>query len=58
LIIQKLKTMHEESIHVTLTRSSLYGFGIAICGETDEANQQNLIISEVIPNGPADGKLL
>lgn len=47
-----------DSIHVTLTRSSLYGFGIAISGETDETNQQNLIISEIIPNGPADGKLL
>ncbi len=62
-----------DCIQVTLTRvrsnwksffigfafqSSLYGFGIAISGGNDEIDNQSLIISDVIKNGPADGKLL
>jgi hypothetical protein len=36
----------------------LHGFGIAISGGHDEIDNQSLIISDVIKNGPADGKLL
>ncbi|CAF3369678.1 unnamed protein product [Rotaria socialis] len=47
-----------DCIQVTLTRSPLYGFGIAINGGNDNGDNQSLIISDVIKNGPADGKLL
>jgi hypothetical protein len=39
-------------------QSPLYGFGIAISGGNNEIDNQSLIISDVIKNGPADGKLL
>jgi hypothetical protein len=41
-----------------LFQSPLHGFGIAISGGNDEFDNQSLIISDVIKNGPADGKLL
>ncbi len=41
-----------------LIQSPLFGFGIAISGGNNEIDNQSLIISDVIKNGPADGKLL
>lgn len=67
------ETENSECIHVTLTRSPLHGFGIAIGGgnntefkrhhhhhqyDENQSDQQSLIVCEVIKNGPADGKLL
>ncbi|CAF0891258.1 unnamed protein product [Adineta steineri] len=43
---------------VTLTRSPLHGFGISISGGNDDNDNQSLIVSDVIKNGPAVGKLL
>ncbi|CAF4682346.1 unnamed protein product [Rotaria sp. Silwood1] len=47
-----------DCIQVTLTRSPLHGFGIAINGGNDDIDNQSLIITDIIKNGPADGKLL
>ncbi|UJR16411.1 hypothetical protein I4U23_003313 [Adineta vaga] len=47
-----------DCIQVTLTRSTLHGFGISISEGNDENDNRSLIVSDVIKNGPADGKIL
>jgi tight junction protein 1 len=48
--------------HVTLSRVSGYGFGIAVSGGRDNPHFSNgdtsIAISDVLKGGPAEGKLM
>lgn len=47
-----------EQHNVTLIRSSQYGYGIAITGGLSDHNEDASInVTDIVPNGPAEGKL-
>lgn len=50
-----------ETHRVTLTKDENQGFGIAISGGEDNihiAGDPAITVSDVVPGGPADGKLM
>ncbi|MFT7813546.1 tight junction protein ZO-2 isoform X2 [Arapaima gigas] len=62
--LQQTSGMEEtiwEQYTVTLHRDSKLGFGIAVSGGRDNPNVENgetsIIVSDVLPGGPADGQL-